>query len=142
MTAAIGWQVVGRYALNDTPAWTEQASLVLMIWFVMFAAAAGVHRGFHIRIGILVEIAPKPVRLVCRGIALGVIIACGIGLAVWGTELAVRTWSHDIPALGLPRTVAYVPLPISGALMVLFSIERLLELMAGHERERTEGSAD
>ena len=40
-TAIIGWQVFGRYVLQSSPSWTEQASLVLMIWYVFLAAAAG-----------------------------------------------------------------------------------------------------
>jgi TRAP-type C4-dicarboxylate transport system permease small subunit len=140
MTAAIGWQVFGRYVLNASPAWTEQSALVLMVWFAMFSAAAGVHQGFHIRIGVLVEMAPRRIRLVCRAAALLVIIACSAALTVWGAELVARTWSHTIPTLGLPRGVAYLPLPASGALMVLFALERLAELAAGHERERMEGA--
>ena len=42
MTVVIAWQVFARRVLNDSPAWAEQAALLLMIWFVMFAAAAGV----------------------------------------------------------------------------------------------------
>ena len=52
MTAIIGWQVFARYVLNASPAWAEQAALLLMIWYVLFAAAAGVREGFHIRIGV------------------------------------------------------------------------------------------
>ena len=39
MTAIVGWQVFGRFVLDSSPSWTEQAALVLMIWYVMFAAA-------------------------------------------------------------------------------------------------------
>ena len=42
MTLIIGWQVFGRYVLNSSPSWSEQASLALMIWYVSLAAAAGV----------------------------------------------------------------------------------------------------
>ena len=57
MTAIIGWQVFGRFVLNSSPSWTEQASLIMMIWYVMFAAAAGVYEGFHIRIALLEDAA-------------------------------------------------------------------------------------
>ncbi len=139
MTAIIGWQVFGRYVLNASPAWTEQAALVLMVWFVMFGAAAGVHEGFHIRIGVFVEALPRRIRTVCRAFALMVIVACGAALTVWGTELVIAVWSHVIPTLGIPRGIAYLPLPVSGALIVLFGIERLAELAAGRERGRSEG---
>jgi TRAP-type C4-dicarboxylate transport system permease small subunit len=42
MTAIVGWQVFGRYVLNSSPSWSEQAALTLMIWYVSFGAAAGV----------------------------------------------------------------------------------------------------
>ena len=34
MTAIISAQVFARYVLNDSPAWAEQAALLLMIWYV------------------------------------------------------------------------------------------------------------
>ncbi|MGY6627639.1 MAG: TRAP transporter small permease [Oceanicaulis sp.] len=139
MTAIIGWQVFGRYVLNASPAWTEQAALVLMVWFVMFGAAAGVHEGFHIRIGVFVEALPLRIRTLCRALALLIIAACGVALAVWGTELVIAVWSHVIPTLGIPRGFAYLPLPVSGGLITLFAVERLAELAAGRERGRMEG---
>ena len=31
MTAIVGWQVFGRYVLNSSPSWSEQAALTLMM---------------------------------------------------------------------------------------------------------------
>ena len=42
MTIIIGWQVFGRYVLNDTPSWSEPLSLQLMSWFILLGAAVGV----------------------------------------------------------------------------------------------------
>jgi TRAP-type C4-dicarboxylate transport system permease small subunit len=62
MTAIIGWQVFGRFVLGSSPAWAEQAALILMIWYVFFAAAAGVREGFHIRILALQSAMPATAR--------------------------------------------------------------------------------
>ena len=70
MTAIIGWQVFGRFVLNSSPSWTEQASLILMIWYVMFAAAAGVYEGFHIRIALLEDTLGPRARALLRFTAL------------------------------------------------------------------------
>ena len=67
-----------------------------------------------------------------------IIAACGLALLFWGSELVVRTWSHIIPSLGLPRGMAYLALPISGALIALFSLERLLEEAEGENVEDEE----
>lgn len=140
MTAIIGWQVFGRFVLNSSPSWAEQAALVLMIWYVFFAAAAGVRLGFHIRI-LALQTALKPrARRAVRFAAHLVVGACGLALAIWGTELVARTWSHVIPTLGLPRGVAYLPLPLSGALMTFFTVELILEDAAGEESADQESS--
>jgi TRAP-type C4-dicarboxylate transport system permease small subunit len=125
MTAIIGWQVIGRYVLGASPSWSEQAAQVLMIWFAFLAAAAGVREGFHIRIVAVEEAAPPKVRMLIRLVAGLVVAACGLAMLVLGGDLVMRTWSHAIPSLGLPRGVAYLGLPISGALIVLFALERL-----------------
>ena len=141
MTAIIGWQVFGRYVLNSSPSWAEQAALILMIWFVFLAAAAGVREGFHIRILALQSAVPPGLRNRLRLVAHLVVGACGAALAIWGGELAARTWSHVIPTLGLPRGVAYLPLPISGVLIALFTAELILEDARGEESPDTEEDA-
>lgn len=133
MTAIVGWQVFGRYILNSSPAWAEQAALVLMIWYVFFAAAAGVREGFHIRILAMESLLSARGRHVMRFIAHLVVGLSGAAIAVWGGELVARTWSHVIPTLGLPRGVAYLPLPLSGVLIAFFTIELILEDAAGEE---------
>ncbi len=130
MTAIVGWQVFGRYVLNSTPSWSEQAALTLMIWYVSLAAAAGVRQGFHIRIVALEEAVAPPVRKAMQVASNLIVGACGIAMLVWGGELVMRTWSHVIPSLGISRGLAYLGLPIAGALMALFAFERTLEVLA------------
>ncbi len=133
MTAIIGWQVFARYVLNASPAWAEQAALLLMIWYVMFAAAAGVREGFHIRIGVFESALPPVAQKWVRTAGHVFVGLFGLSMVAWGTELTLATWAHDIPTLGLPRGVAYVPMPLSGALIVAFSVEHVIALWRGHE---------
>jgi TRAP-type C4-dicarboxylate transport system permease small subunit len=130
MTAIVGWQVFGRYVLNSTPSWSEEAALTLMIWFVSLAAAAGVRQGFHIRIVALEDAVAPGVRKVMQFASNAIVGGCGIAMLIWGGELVMLTWSHVIPSLGISRGLAYLGLPISGALMALFALERILEVLA------------
>jgi len=138
MTLIIGWQVFGRYVLNSTPSWSEQASLALMIWYVSLAAAAGVREGFHIRIVALENAVGPGTRLWMRIASNIVVGACGIAMLVWGGQLVAKTWGHVIPSLGIPRGLAYLGLPIAGALMAVFSLERVLEEVSGENIEDEE----
>ena len=126
MTAIIAMQVFARYVLNDSPAWAEQAALLLMIWYVFIAAAAGVREGFHIRIAIVADSLPPKVRHPVILIAHLVVVAFGISMAVFGVELTQETWRHVIPTLGISRGYAYLPIALSGVMMTGFAIEQLV----------------
>jgi TRAP-type C4-dicarboxylate transport system permease small subunit len=135
MTLIIGWQVFARYVLNSAPAWTEQAALYLMLWFILFAAAAGVREGFHIRISILQESlkggAKTGLKVVCHLI----VLVFGAFMAWSGAGLVAETWQHDIPTLGLPRGSAYIPIVGAGVLIVFFALEQILAELRGEEVE-------
>ncbi|WP_440117314.1 TRAP transporter small permease [Tsuneonella sp. SYSU-LHT278] len=124
MTAIIAWQVFGRFVLSSSPSWTEQASLILMIWYVMFAAAAGVHEGFHIRIAILEERLGERARPAIRLVA-AIVAVLGLVLLVYGLQLCWLVRGNVVPSLGISRSVAYVPLPVSGLLMALFALPQI-----------------
>lgn len=133
MTGLIGWQVFARKILGAAPAWTEQAALFLMLWFILFAAAAGVREGFHIRITLLEDsLGPQGARAL-RLLAHLAVAAFGVAMAVSGGELAAATWTHMIPTLGLPRGAAYLPLSGAGALIVLFALEHAWAELTGRK---------
>jgi TRAP-type C4-dicarboxylate transport system permease small subunit len=133
MTAIIAWQVFARYVLNASPAWAEQAALLLMIWYVFIAAAAGVREGFHIRIAVFADQLPDRMRHVVRLISHLVVLLFGVAMAYWGVELARATWEHVIPTLGISRGYAYIPIALSGALIAGFSLEQLVAEMRATE---------
>ncbi len=133
MTGIIFWQVVSRYGFNASPAWAEQSALILMIWFVFFAGAAGVREGFHIRIVAGVNALPVGVGRPVRVFSDLVIAAFGLALAIWGGDLVLRTWDHTVPALGISRGLAYSPAPISGALIFFFALEQAWASAAGRK---------
>ena len=126
MTAIIGWQVFGRFVLNSSPSWTEQASLILMIWYVMFAAAAGVYEGFHIRLALIEDRLGERAAPIRRVVA-AIVLLLGLVLLVYGAQLAWLVRENVVPSLGISRAVAYVPLPISGLLMALFAIPQMID---------------
>jgi TRAP-type C4-dicarboxylate transport system permease small subunit len=135
MTGIIGWSVFARYVLGDAPAWAEQAALLLMVWFVLLAAAVGVREQFHLGMTAATDAMPASVRRVSRIVALLCIAGFGAAMGVWGGELVARTWAFDIPTLGVPRGAAYLPLPIAGWLSVLFAVEHLITEARGRKVE-------
>jgi TRAP-type C4-dicarboxylate transport system permease small subunit len=135
MTLIITVQVFGRYVLNASPVWAEQAALLILIWCVFIAAAAGIREGFHIRIAAVVDRLPNRLRGPTNLVSNTVVAFFGAAMIVFGVELASATWHHVIPTLGIPRGFAYIPISVSGVLITLFSIEHQFAPPRAEERQ-------
>ena len=125
MTAIITYQVVARYFFNDSPAWSERLSLLLLAYLVFFGAAAGVHERFHIRIDAIRDAVPAKLQKIFDITAFSAVAIAGLVMLYAGWQLTTFLWAFDIPALGLPRGLALLPLPIAGALITIFSLAHL-----------------
>jgi TRAP-type C4-dicarboxylate transport system permease small subunit len=130
MVIVEAWQVFARYVLNDSPSWTEPVALLLMSTAMMMGAAVGVRRDAHFGFFIGVELAPPPLRRALLILARLVAIAIGLMLAFWGGELLLDGWSVRMAGAPMPQGMSFLPLCVGGALIVVFSIERLLALSA------------
>lgn len=130
MTLVVGWQVFGRYILNQSPDWSEQAALVLMIWYICLASAAGVHENFHIRIVFLENKASPPLKKLMRLACQAVTFLIGLAMGVYGLQLVTQTWGHAVPTLPITRGMVYLALPIGGFLIALFSAAHFLKLIS------------
>lgn len=124
--AVVGWQVWGRYVLNDTPIWAERTALLLVLYFGLLGAAAGVRDGAHLGISFIVDALPVHPRRIATTFAHVVVGAFGAGMAWYGWDLAAAVVTHTIPTLGISESWTYVPIPLSGAAILLFSVEHLM----------------
>lgn len=135
LVCLLGWQVFARYVLGSSPPWSEQAALVVMIGFIALAASAGVREGFHIGMTMAVDALPPQGQKLATALSFGVIAVFGLALGIYGGELVSETWEHKIPSLGLPRGAAYLPLAISGWLMMFFAIEQAIAALTNRKVE-------
>lgn len=127
MTAVTFWQVFGRFVLNSSPSWSEPLSLILMIWYIFFAAATGVREGSHIKITVLEDMS-SPSRLRILRICINILVAIfGAILCIYGVQLVYLVNDNIIAGLGISRSFAYLPLPISGFLMTIFALKHAID---------------
>lgn len=120
------WQVFARYVLNDSPGWTEPLALLLMSFAVMFGAAVAVRRESHFAFQSFRDAAPGPFRAVLKSISRLIAAASGAGLMVLGGALMIDEWPVAMAGAPLPSGLKFAGLCVGGALILLFSLERLL----------------
>jgi TRAP-type C4-dicarboxylate transport system permease small subunit len=121
VAAVQGWQVLGRYLLNDSPSWTEPLSALLLCTAMSCGAAVMVHRQAHFGFSLLRDAAPPKLRRVLVALVDVVVAAIGAALAVGATVLAIDGWSVSLAGVALPQGSPFVPLALGGALMGVFA---------------------
>lgn len=125
--------VVMRYVFNDAPPYAEQLALLLVISVSMFGAACVAHDAGHIGLDSVVRRLPPAVRhAIARLVALSTLVF-SIVILYGAWEMARSTRDNLIPTLGISEAWRYLPLIIAGALIALFSIDRLTRRMAGDD---------
>jgi TRAP-type C4-dicarboxylate transport system permease small subunit len=122
MTILVTYQVVARYCLHYAPSWTEETTWTLLMWVSLLAGASGVWNETHMDLAMLVEHFPKAVELWFRVFSDLLIVGFGYYLLVDGISLVTQTMNGVMASLPIPIGLTYLILPISGGLMLCFSL--------------------
>src|SRR5215831_1002276 len=131
--AAVITQVFGRYVLNNTPTWAEALAMLLVLYVTMLGAAVGVRDAGHIGMESLLVLVPERVRLKIE-LLIHVLVAAFGALMAWnGAFLAWSVHEYLIPTLGISEGLNYVPIAVSGALILLFSFEHIVAQLRGED---------
>jgi TRAP-type transport system small permease protein len=135
--AIVSFQVFGRYVLNDSPTWAENLALVLILYVTLIGAAIGVRDAGHIGMESLLVLVPEKLRNKVE-MVIHVLVAIFGALMIYnGWILGASVSGYKLANIHLSEAWRYVPLAISGALIVLFSIEHVIALATGTEVEPT-----
>jgi TRAP-type transport system small permease protein len=129
LVCIVFYQVFTRYILHFTPRWSEETCVILMIWLGFVTLALGVKKGSHISISALVNLFPKPMQRVIFFIDEIVVMIFGIVITIYGQRLSAFTMSSTLPATQLPSGVLYACLPVSGVLIIAYTIMRIINLI-------------
>lgn len=124
LVLTVGLQVFARNILKIPLIWTSDLAQMLFSWLIFVGAACAFRRGAHYSVDILPDRWDGARRwLDLAGYLLaGVVIYV---LLVHGWTLAQIRASGTVQSLGISRFWMFVPIPLAGALMVLFLVELL-----------------
>ena len=127
ISAVIPYGVFTRYVLNSAASWPEPMAVLLAIVLTFIGAAACYRARMHMRVTDVVGLLPALGQRIMNVLAEGVLVgAMAVFMAIYGAKLCEATWHNtiaDFPALSVG--VTYLPIPIGGAILFLFVLERL-----------------
>ena len=128
MAMLIGVQVFCRYGLNHSLFWSEEIGRICLVWISFLGATAAYKRKAHIGIDVVVNRLPERAARLCELIVLLLSSVFFVILLVYGVAFIRFVWGQKTAALGINQGIPYMALPLSGALFLLHTADRLLGL--------------
>jgi TRAP-type C4-dicarboxylate transport system permease small subunit len=126
ISAVIPWGVYTRYVLNSAASWPEPTAVLLTIWLTFFGAAACYRLRFHMNVSFFVMLMPVFWQRFFDALAGLAMVAMSIFMTVFGAKLVIATWQNSIADFpGVSVGVTYLPIPLGGAILFLFVVERM-----------------
>ena len=126
ISAVIPWAVFTRYVLNSAASWPEPAAVLLTIVVTFIGAAACYRRRLHMNVSFFVLTFPPPLRTAAELLAELLVATMAVFMVVYGERLVAATWYNTIAEFPfLSVGVTYLPIPVGGAILLLFVVERL-----------------
>ena len=126
ITLIIPYGVFMRYWMESPASWPEPAGILLMVLFSFVGGGAAYRAKAHIAVSTLLNILSDANRDRMQRVAdvgMGII---ALFMIRWGVLLVQATWQNTIAEFPqLSVGVTYLPIPVAGAITLLFVIERL-----------------
>lgn len=131
MTVSVIWQVMSRYLFNISASWTEELSRYCLMWLAMLGAAYITGKREHIEIDVLFEkLSLKNQQRLEYFIEILIIIFAVIVMVIGGGYLMYMTFylEQKSPALQVPLGYIYSILPLSGLLIVMYTLHYISQI--------------
>ncbi|MGY0691454.1 TRAP transporter small permease [Virgibacillus sp. FSP13] len=140
MVAVTTWQVITRYILHQPSAVTDEFLRFSLIWFSLLAGAYVVGKKSHIAITFLNDRLKDRSKRILDVIIQVSFIVFAIIMLFGGGKAVSLTMAQISPSLSLPMGYVYLSLPVSGVLIIFYSLINLMELFTNKNNNLTESA--
>ena len=135
----LGVSVFCRYVLNDSVIWSEEIIRFAFIWMFFLSMGEVSRTGSHLALDLIPNLLKgNAKKILCVLIEVANIIFFCI-LIYYSWKVAQANMAQKSPALLIPYGMIYMAIPTGGALMTIFSLQRICNLVTGRDAAPAEG---
>lgn len=128
MTVIGTYQIVTRYCFNRPSTVSEELLTYSFTWMALLASAYVFGKRDHMRMGFLADQITGPTRKILEATSdIMTFLLAGVVMLYGGSSITKLTMIQKTASLQVPMAYIYVMVPISGALIMLFSIMNLID---------------
>jgi TRAP-type C4-dicarboxylate transport system permease small subunit len=127
MSIIIPWGIFSRYVLGAGSQWPEPVSILLMVMFTFFGAAAGVRANTHIAVEMVTDRLPAGAKKFAHLISGAVMALISAFMLIWGAKLCAAMFQQTVPDLPwMPVGITYLPVPLGALCTLCFVLEAMM----------------
>ena len=145
MVLDVTWQVFTRFIIQDPSSYTEELAGFLLIWIGLLGGSYAIHTRAHLGIDILARKLRKTSRFGLDVIVHSTILLFAFFILVLGGMRLVNltfTLNQISPSMGLPIGYVYIVLPLTGVLMIYYSIAHIIQALRHENGFEIKGKSD
>ncbi|KAA3659937.1 MAG: TRAP transporter small permease [Calditrichaeota bacterium] len=134
----VTWQIFTRFVMRDPSSFTEELAGFLLIWIGLLGASYALYKRAHLGIDILTHNLTGKKRQISEiTIYIIVLLFALFVLVIGGTKLVFLTFQLNqiSPALGIAMGYVYLVLPLTGILMMYYSVVFIIRARGGINNE-------
>lgn len=128
MTVIGTYQIVTRYCFNRPSTVSEELLTYSFTWMALLASAYVFGKRDHMRMGFLADQITGPARKILEMASdIMTFLLAGVVMLYGGSSITKLTMIQKTASLQVPMAYIYVMVPISGLLIMIFSVMNLID---------------
>ena len=133
------YQILTRFIFRRPSTVSEELLTYSFTWMALLASAYVFGKRDHMRMGFAADKLGKGGQKILNIVSeILIVILAGSVMIYGGVTIMNLTMTQSTASLGIPMGVVYTIIPLSGVLIVIYSILNLADLITGVEREQRE----
>ncbi len=122
MALIVTMQVITRKVFNFVFFWSEEVTLLLLVWFSVLGVAIGFRERLHLAMTSFTNLFSDRVNWILTKIIILFIFLFGLYLIVYGWDFTSKMYNNTLAATGWSLSVRYVVMPISGVMICFYAV--------------------
>lgn len=135
MTLLVTIQVITRKVFNFVFMWSEEITILLLIWSGFMGIAIGFRENLHIAMASFAKLLPKAIQRTLDKVIPLSIVLFGFFLIKYGWEFTALMHANKLPATEMPVSVQYGIMPITGVMTCIYGLIQLMGISTVRHRE-------
>ncbi|MDO5111139.1 MAG: TRAP transporter small permease [Clostridia bacterium] len=133
-----------RYVLNSSLTWVEELGCYLFVWFSLVGVAYSTKTGAHLRVDVVVNLVPKPVRNVMNFLSELVMTLFFLYMSVEGMKALISIMENGTtsPAMRMPMWILYLSFWLGCVLSLIRLVQSWYKKLTEMRKNKKEGMTD